>query len=204
MQPFYAHSTEHLDKSDWQSLPEHLHNVAELAKSFGAVFGAEEWGKFAGLLHDAGKATKEFTARLEGKPKRVDHATFGARLAQARAGKLGLLLSYVITGHHGGLMDGGVQENQLHFRLKHGKVADDTSSLPELIMSVELKLPFLPEKEWAMFSFAFFTRMIFSCLVDADFLDTERFCTPEKAGRRKLIQKLGFASTAKIFAYVSC
>ncbi len=188
MQKFYAHSTDNQDKSDWQSLADHLHNVAGLAKSFAARFGAEEWGKFAGLLHDAGKATKEFTARLEGKPKRVDHATFGAQLAQARAGKLGLLLSYAITGHHGGLMDGGVQEDQLHFRLKHGKVAEDTSLLPELNISGELKPPFLPEKEWAIFSFVFFTRMIFSCLVDADFLDTERFCTPEKARKRKLAQ----------------
>lgn len=197
MQLFYAHSTEHPDKSDWQSLSEHLHNVAELAKSFGAVFGAEEWGKYAGLLHDAGKATKEFTARLEGKPKRVDHATFGARLAQARAGKLGLLLSYVIAGHHGGLTDGGIQENQLHFRLKHGKVSDDTSLLPELNISGELKPPFLPDKEWAMFSFAFFTRMIFSCLVDADFLDTERFCSPEKARKRKPIQSSDLHSLQK-------
>lgn len=188
MKRFYAHSTEHIDKSDWQSLSEHLHNVADLAKSFGVEFGAEEWGKFAGLFHDAGKATKEFTNRLEGKPNRVDHATFGARLAQARAGKLGLLLSYVIAGHHGGLTDGGVQENQLHYRLKHGKVADDTSLLPELNISGELKPPFLPEKDWATFSFAFFTRMIFSCLVDADFLDTEKFCSPEKAGKRKRTQ----------------
>jgi CRISPR-associated endonuclease/helicase Cas3 len=194
---FYAHSTAHPDKSDWQSLSEHLHNVAELAKSFGAAFDGKEWGYLAGLLHDAGKATKEFTARLEGKPKRVDHATFGAQLAQARAGRLGLLLSYAITGHHGGLMDGGAQENQLHFRLKHGKVADDTSLLQELDISSELKPPFLPEKEWAMFSFAFFTRMIFSCLVDADFLDTERFCTPEKAGRRKLLQNSDLLSLQK-------
>lgn len=194
MQTFYAHSTENLDKSDWQPLSEHLLNVADLAESFAGVFAANDWGKFAGLLHDAGKATKEFTARLEGKPKRVDHATFGAQLAQSKAGKLGLLLSYVITGHHGGLSDGGFQENQLHFRLKHAKVSDDTILLPELNFLRELKPPFLPEKEWAMFSFAFFTRMIFSCLVDADFLDTERFCSPEKAGKRESIQKSNFHS----------
>ena len=185
MQLFYAHSTQNLDKSDWQPLSEHLHNVANLAKSFAAVFSAKDWGKFAGLLHDTGKATEKFTDRLEGKPTRVDHATFGARLAQAKMGKLGLLLSYVIAGHHGGLADGGVQENQLHFRLKHGKVSDDTCLLPELDILADLKLPFLLDKEWAMFNLAFFTRMIFSCLVDADFLDTEKFCSPEKSTNRK-------------------
>lgn len=188
MQFFYAHSTDNPDKSAWQPLSEHLHNVAELAKSFATAFGAEDWGKFAGLLHDAGKATEEFTARLEGKPKRVDHATFGAKLAQARGGKLGLLLAYVIAGHHGGLPDGGVQENQLHFRLKHGKVSDDTNLLPELNISGELRPPFLFDKEWTTFGLAFFTRMIFSCLVDADFLDTEKFCSPEKATKRKILQ----------------
>ncbi|MGD9877983.1 CRISPR-associated endonuclease Cas3'', partial [Desulfococcus sp.] len=181
---YYAHSTENTDKSDWQILSEHLLNVAELAERFASVFGANEWGRFAGLFHDAGKATKEFIARLEGHPKKVDHATFGTRLAKDRTGKLGLLLSYAIAGHHGGLPDGGPQEGQLHFRLKHGKVADDTCLVPEVNLSGELKLPFLLDPKRAMFSLAFFTRMIFSCLVDADFLDTERFCSPEKTAWR--------------------
>ena len=194
---YYAHSTENCNKSDWQPLSDHLLNVADLAEQFASNFGAGDWGRLAGLLHDAGKATEEFTHRLEGSAKRVDHATFGARLAKEKAGRLGLLLSYVITGHHGGIADGGAQENQLHFRLKHGKVANDTILLSELNISGELKTPFLPEKEWAMFSFAFFTRMIFSCLVDADFLDTERFCSPEKAGKRKLIQNSNLHSLQK-------
>ena len=89
---YYAHSTEHVDKRDWQLLEEHLENVAELASTFASNFGAEEWGRLAGLFHDAGKATQEFTQRLEGSTKRVDHASYGAQLAKERAGKLGLSL----------------------------------------------------------------------------------------------------------------
>ena len=178
--PYYAHSTDSSDKSTWQPLTEHLEQVARRAEAYAAAFGAGIWGEFAGLSHDAGKTTAAFQARLEGTPERVDHSTFGARLARDNGGKFGLLLSYAIAGHHGGLADGGEQEAELHYRLKHGKVPGDAKLLPGINLPGNLTLPFRPSKENAGFSLSFFTRMIFSCLVDADFLDTEAFCTPEK------------------------
>jgi len=182
---FYAHSTDNPDKSDWQPLEEHLQGVAELAEEFASVFGAGEWGRLAGLWHDSGKATAAFQRRLEGHSERVDHSTFGARLARGHAGQLGLLLSYVIAGHHGGLPDGGAQEKELHHRLKHHNLPLDPTLLAEADVRAELLPPFkkLSEKR-AGFSLAFFTRMIFSCLVDADFLDTEAFCSPDKNADR--------------------
>lgn len=190
---YYAHSTEQRDKSDWQLLEEHLDKVAELAQNFASQFDAGEWGRLAGLFHDAGKATKAFTQRLEGSTRRVDHASYGARLAKEKAGKLGLLLSYVICGHHGGLPDGGLQEGQLHFRLRNANIADDTVLLPEADVAAELRPPFLLEPQWAGYSLAFFTRMVFSCLVDADFLDTERFCTPERNAWREFGSNVQFS-----------
>jgi CRISPR-associated endonuclease/helicase Cas3 len=181
MSLYYAHSTSSADKSDWQPLEDHLAGVARLAEEFSAVFCAGEWGKASGLLHDAGKATAAFQARLMGKTERVDHSTFGAQLAKDNAGQLGLILSYVIAGHHGGLADGGEQETELHYRLKHGKVPQDAKVLPGIGMPGHLTLPFKLAKDRAGFSLSLFTRMIFSCLVDADFLDTEAFCTPEKS-----------------------
>lgn len=177
---YYAHTSSTPDKTDWQPLDQHLVNVSTLAAHFAESFHGGEWGKIAGLLHDAGKATHQFTRRLEGSATRVDHAGFGAQLAQQRAGKLGLLLSYAITGHHGGLPDGGLQEGQLHYRLKNAKVADDTFLLPEVDITCALQPPFVLDRKMASYSLAMFTKMIFSCLVDADFLDTERFCSPER------------------------
>ncbi|NCD25967.1 MAG: CRISPR-associated endonuclease Cas3'' [Deltaproteobacteria bacterium] len=181
---YYAHSTKNPDKSDWQGLEEHLQNVAELGAKFAALFGAEDWGRMAGFLHDAGKATSEFTQRLEGRPIRVNHSIFGARLGRERGGKLGLLLSYVIAGHHGGLPDGGVQEGQLQYRLKNERIPDDVTHLSDTEWPTDLKLPFLLQRDRLGFSLSFFTRMLFSCLTDADFLDTEAFCDTTRAGLR--------------------
>lgn len=67
MRTYHAHSTKTADKSDWQTLSEHLLNVANLAEHFADAFNAGKWGKYAGMLHDAGKATEAFQKRLEGK-----------------------------------------------------------------------------------------------------------------------------------------
>jgi hypothetical protein len=47
---FYAHSTDSPDKSNWQSLGEHLEGVARLAEEFADIFGAGDWGGFAGRI----------------------------------------------------------------------------------------------------------------------------------------------------------
>ena len=74
--PYFAHSTDNPTKSDWQPLELHLAEVARRCGEFAARFGAEPWGQAAGLLHDLGKFSREFQARLEG-GSRVDHATAG-------------------------------------------------------------------------------------------------------------------------------
>ena len=188
MKKYYAHSTDSEDKSDWQLLHEHLSNVAELSGNFGEVFDASGWTRCAGLLHDTGKATKAFQRRLEGSCDRVDHSTFGARVAWKHCGNFGILLSYVIAGHHGGLPDGGEQKGQLHYRLKHSEIPDDARLLPGVDCTDNLSLPFKlsRDQKWrAGFVLSFFTRMVFSSLVDADFLDTEHFFSKEKAEKRK-------------------
>lgn len=186
MKEYYAHSTESGNKDDWQPLEEHLRNVSDRARIFASYFGAGKWGELCGLLHDVGKATDAFQRRLEGQPISVDHSTFGARLACEKYGRLGPILAYAIAGHHGGMPDGGDQEGQLNFRLKHARVPEDVVLLPQIDIRSELLPPFKLSRERAGFSLSFFTRMIFSCLVDADFLDTEAFCDLEKAQDRSM------------------
>jgi CRISPR-associated endonuclease/helicase Cas3 len=76
---FYAHSKKGVDKSEWQLLKDHLFKAADLAERFGQDAGISELARTAALLHDLGKYSKAFQARLDGSPRKVDHATAGAR-----------------------------------------------------------------------------------------------------------------------------
>ncbi|OQK18696.1 hypothetical protein AU255_06440 [Methyloprofundus sedimenti] len=178
---FYAHSTERSDKNDWQPLKQHLVNVGELTEGFAAAFNCAEYGKIAGLLHDLGKYTVEFQQRLEGKHPRVDHATWGAKIALDKYGNGGYFMAYSIAGHHAGLANGDYREDK---KLTPLKQRCDNPNLPILnsvwqteidpLLPQKLSTPPLKIKNYFQVSFLF--RMIFSCLVDADRLDTEKFC----------------------------
>ena len=168
-------------------LVEHLNRTAQLAREHSEPWG----GAFAyqcGLVHDVGKYSKAFQERIRGKKHRVDHTTAGGQLLyeELNQSKLGVLAAYCVMGHHGGLPNGGsiIQDT-----------GDDTSLYGRLNRDVEdysfyekdeLILPRLDSfsHQWEDgFDAAFFVRMAFSALVDADWLDTERFCDLGNAPR---------------------
>jgi CRISPR-associated endonuclease/helicase Cas3 len=194
---YYAHSLPGRPPSEWQPLEEHLKNVAELSRRFADSFGAGDWGYLAGLWHDLGKFSQEFQNRLmamndpethiEAKPGRPDHSTAGAQHASFTFKEMGKLIAYTIAGHHAGLPDGKTNDSScLHDRLQ--KKIPDYSGAPISLLQKELplKLPFiLLGQNRFSFQLSFFTRMIYSCLVDADFLDTEQFLEPEKSKWRE-------------------
>lgn len=184
---FYAHSTERSDKADWQSLSNHLIGTGEWAADNASPFGAQTLARTAGRLHDLGKYTERFQARLTGETPRVDHATWGAIMALERYSErergLAMLLAYAIAGHHTGLANGrdGEQRSALQERLS----VEYRSGLPPLLdawrqeieLPAHLALPdgFTPSRGRGAFQLALLVRMIFSCLVDADFVDTDNF-----------------------------
>lgn len=185
---YYAHSKENADETQWQPLREHLENVGRLAAKFAGRFSAAPFGEAAGLLHDIGKYSDEFQARLRGKAIRVDHSTAGAREAVSLYGKaLGRLLAYVIAGHHAGLPDFGslADEASLLGRLSTGDIPrfdaykQEVGHLPSMP-----RLPIQPLPGSEGFSLHFFIRFIYSCLVDADFLDTEAAIDPKRGSAR--------------------
>ena len=158
-----------------QTAAEHLNGTAERCALFAAPFGAEELGRLAGLSHDLGKYSMEFQRRLAGGPK-VDHATAGA-FACWRMGQP--LAAFAAAGHHGGLPDGGTQGDSPDAGTFLGRMKRaERGGLPDCSAWTEeiaLPSPAPPPCGTEPLSQMFFTRMLFSCLTDADFLDTEAF-----------------------------
>jgi CRISPR-associated endonuclease/helicase Cas3 len=181
-------------------LEEHLIGTAEKAGRFADEFGSSGWGYLAGLWHDIGKYSPNFQrkihaaagqdAHLEAKG-RVDHSTAGAIHAVTRFGPIGRILAYAVAGHHAGLPDwtsdatGGAA---LEVRLRNQALLEAAKSgrIPDEIL--EHHLP--DEKPPPGADPAFWIRMLFSCVVDADFLDTEAFFDPEQEALRGQHPKL--------------
>lgn len=170
----------HISEKHEQTLKEHLENTAQLAGRFAEQFGKEDWGYCCGLLHDIGKYSLEFQKKItEDNSIRVDHATAGAQLCYELKGFYSIM-SYCIAGHHAGLTnyessDGAGNTSTLKERLK--KNIKDYSAYKEEIEIPKLhSIPFDQKKTGnPSFSLSVFIRMLYSCLVDADCLDTEWF-----------------------------
>jgi CRISPR-associated helicase Cas3/CRISPR-associated endonuclease Cas3-HD len=187
---YYAH-TRGPARADWQTLQEHLSATAELARQIGAATGLADYAAAAAQLHDLGKYSLAFQRRLEGAPGRVDHSTAGAveikKLTPEPVREwIGQMLAYCIAGHHGGLPDAGsavdtADTPSLAGRLKRAGALEDYSAWRAEVDPASLRIPgsfprgFRPLRN-AAFSCAFATRMMYSILVDADYLDTEAFC----------------------------
>lgn len=186
----------HVRESDKeiQTNDEHQQGVAKMAESFAAEFGMGDFGKVMGLLHDKGKEKKTFqqhiikesgidpSIRIEGD---YCHAYVGALLAFKQYQTLASLLAYPIMGHHAGLYDYSDYDDVIE-----GK------NIPTEVDTTELNLPLSTSKLKSIkpFECNHIIRMLFSCLVDADRLDTEAFMSPEQASLRKgkkTLQELG-------------
>ncbi|MEQ1756210.1 MAG: CRISPR-associated helicase Cas3' [Micropepsaceae bacterium] len=167
----------------WEPLEKHLNEVADLAAEFANSFGGQEAARIAGLLHDLGKAKPGFQAYLRGLRGSEPHATAGAKLCEERYGEeIGRMLAFCIAGHHAGLANGvGEREKltPLFDRLKSepSPFIPNWLSIPAkpTIAPTPFAAPMTGAKDEQAFALAFFIRMIFSCLVDADFLATEAF-----------------------------
>ena len=188
MTTYYAHSAQDklgnlLPYEHWQTLQSHSVNVGEMEAEFARVFGAQEIAYQTGQLHDLGKYSEPFNQRLHGGPS-VDHATAGAKVAIERWGNvIGKLMAFCIAGHHAGLANGN-GEGDNRSTLKQRLALQFGADIPALdnLWQQEIKLPqnlsappLKADAHHPFFSYAFFTRMLYSCLVDADYLDTEAF-----------------------------
>lgn len=180
---YFAHSQEGEPVEKWQRLEDHLENVSQLTAKFAKNFAGEKWGKIVGRWHDLGKGTRAWQAHLRkinhiedefsdyytGHP---NHAALGAHYLHKLSQEAGKLLAYCISGHHSGLPnwdDSSLAslKSKLEQDYPNANLTLNTPSFPNT-------LPLTIEQERLGFSIQFFVRMLFSCLVDADYLDTEQ------------------------------
>lgn len=175
---YYAHTLNGRPESDWEPLLRHLTEVADGARDNGQRLGLGTLAEAAGRLHDIGKYTPGFQARLQG-GKRVDHSTAGAAWAKQNLPPTwGRLLAHVVAAHHAGLQDGLFDAD--------GRIDSKTAALPAvesaaradgLVLPTTVTAPVglaAPRSEQG-FHLAFLTRMVFSCLIDADRTAAARF-----------------------------
>ncbi|MGN0029098.1 MAG: CRISPR-associated helicase Cas3' [Marinilabiliaceae bacterium] len=168
---------------DIQTNEEHSAGVANLAADFATDFGMREWGKAAGLLHDKGKEQRAFQTHIRhatgidtsGHDVRAPHAFAGAIIAHKSYNDkgAGFVLPNIIAGHHRGLYD----QTDLEEELKKGLPAEVSADIGNLNLETPVRMK-------SPTDLSHLTRVLFSCLVDADRLDTERFMTPGEYAQR--------------------
>ena len=159
-----------------QLIRDHLEGTAFLAEQFAASFDAAQQGALVGWAHDIGKYSNAFQDRILNNGPRVDHSTAGA-LECAKSNQN--FAAFCVAGHHSGLPDKGTMDDTenstLIARLKRGL----SGGLPDYsAWKRELTLPKASLPSYvnsSRISDFFFIRMLYSCLVDADYLDTEHF-----------------------------
>lgn len=180
------------DNGEMQSVKEHLENTEKLCREW-AVEPVKELAGIAARLHDIGKYSDKFQERINGNGHiHVEHAVCGAKEAEVLFTKKSPctnLLQYVIAGHHTGLPDGGAGSDgadvpTLQGRLKH-KTEDYSAYKSEITAECPSTEAFdyfingCREKAEIVERYAFLTKYVFSCLKDADCIDTEKFCNPD-------------------------
>ena len=174
-----------------QTVKSHSEGTACLTQQFAEEFGCGKQGYFCGLLHDIGKYSEAFQRRIADPEHtaKVDHSTAGAVEAMKMA-KENIPFAMAIAGHHSGLLNGGVYrisdkgDGTFFGRIKGAESLPDYAAWKRDIVSENVDIPvFCRGGSNPCFTMSFFIRMMYSCLVDADYLDTEAFMKENQAVR---------------------
>ncbi len=209
-------NTEPLAHSGGHLLADHLQSVATLAREFAQALGSSgasaDWTYLAGLWHDLGKYRPGFqrylalsndeNAHIEGRVsgREKAHSIAGALWAilsfkkfHGQNGELSArVLAYLIASHHAGLYDwhGGLAERLAETDSQTELDEALNAMPPEYILDARGFAPSLTSIPGGSMGFALWVRLMFSCLVDADFLDTEAHFAAGKPARREGFPKL--------------
>lgn len=187
---YIAHKTE---DGRIQTIKQHLNNTADLSEKF-AVKNCKSIAREIAKGHDIGKYSEAFQLHINGRYNRVEHAICGAKEFRKIMSEDCFLpmIEYCIAGHHTGLPDGGASSDMEDKPTLAGRMKRETEDYQNYCNEITLEkpdttellkcfIPFMKNKNTIEMVelYAFITKYVFSCLTDADFLDTERFCNPD-------------------------
>ncbi|MCH4156630.1 MAG: CRISPR-associated helicase Cas3' [Muribaculaceae bacterium] len=167
-----------------QTIEEHCLGVSSLAMKFAEPFFSQDISAEIGLLHDIGKYSDDFQAyirncsgyeKIDNAPIRTEHSIPGAKVAGSFYPQFQRIIEYCIAGHHSGLHD----YSDLASKLIGAKQLEGLPQIEHHTIDVSKVMPHLDEM-----NFHLWIRLLFSCLVDADYLDTEKFMQPDKSDKR--------------------
>ena len=170
-----------------QSVKEHSESTALLCEKY-SISELKKVMYSIGLLHDIGKYQFSFQERINGKNIKVEHSVCGAIEANKKyKSALAYIMMYCIAGHHTGIPNGGFSTDSSDMTTLMGRMKRTFEDYFQY--EKELDIPSIDSKEFANLiakdctnknilidKFAFFTRYCYSCLVDADSVDTAQFC----------------------------
>lgn len=207
-----AHATHnHENTQITQTLLEHSLNVAKIASVFASKFSNADWAALAALLHDIGKANPAWQAYLQKVSfgasdylpdisERGSHSTAGAlylteklysqKSPCSKDSLTALFMSYLIAGHHAGLLDFNNGEGaSLTERIFAANAKEELNKLSleadeKQLLNIQLPVSMPAGSRLKPEALHLWLRVLFSCLVDADFLDTENFMTPDSYALR--------------------
>jgi CRISPR-associated endonuclease/helicase Cas3 len=162
-----------------QLLSAHSSAASALASRYGSGFNAAELPRVAGALHDLGKATAEFQRYMDNPNARrgeVQHSIQGAKSAYSRAGfaPVAELLANCIAAHHGALYDNLSPDgdtpllDRLRDPLEPGLSAEAADIDPKALEAEFNAIYAAMHEKEKLFGLSMLTRLLFSCLVDAD------------------------------------
>lgn len=180
---YIAHKRGESDNED-QLLLEHLKNVSELSEKFAECLNLSDYAEIIGMLHDIGKYSNRFQQRINGNDRiKVDHSTCGAQEAVKR--KL-TMAAFCIAGHHGGIPNIGRKGDRDTDPTLMGRLNRNTENYSAWVNEVDsskfkpISEPFTNDR----IPYTFILRFLFSCLVDADYIDTESFMSNGSVSRK--------------------